>query len=78
MTLHPHGTWGTVGAAVAAAVLKRLDASTLIEVINVASSLGITTSRRAVERLTLWVILAFVVLLVMSWGAIYGLWVNAV
>jgi len=39
---------------------------------------GITTSRRAVERLTLWVILAFVVLLVMSWGAIYGLWVNAV
>ena len=46
ITMHPHGTWGTVGAAVAIAWLERRDAAGMIETINVASSLGLSTSRR--------------------------------
>ena len=46
VTMHPHGTWGTVGAAVAIAWLERRDASGMAETINVASSLGLSTSRR--------------------------------
>jgi 2-methylcitrate dehydratase PrpD len=46
ITMHPHGTWGTVGAAVAIAWLNRRDAAGFIETINVASSLGLSTSRR--------------------------------
>jgi 2-methylcitrate dehydratase PrpD len=46
VTMHPHGTWGTVGAAVAVASLDGADAETMVETINVASSLGLATSRR--------------------------------
>lgn len=46
ITMHPHGTWGTVGAAVAVAWLERRDEAGMIETINVASSLGLSTSRR--------------------------------
>lgn len=46
ITMHPHGTWGTVGAAVAIAWLARRDAAAMIETINIASSLGLSTSRR--------------------------------
>ncbi len=46
VTMHPHGTWGTVGAAVAAAKLADATADRFTTVINVASSLGLTTSRR--------------------------------
>ena len=46
VTMHPHGTWGTVGAAVAIARLGEADAAAMAEVINVASSLGLTTSRK--------------------------------
>jgi len=46
VTMHPHGTWGTVGAAVSVAKLRRASASDMASVINVASSLGLTTSRR--------------------------------
>ncbi len=35
---------------------------------------GLATSRRAVEKLTIWVVFAFVVLLAMSWGSIYALY----
>jgi 2-methylcitrate dehydratase PrpD len=45
-SMHPHGTWGTVGAAVAAAWLGRADAETMIRVINIASTLGLATSRQ--------------------------------
>jgi succinate dehydrogenase / fumarate reductase cytochrome b subunit len=38
---------------------------------------GLATSRRAVEKLTMWVALAFVALLTMSWAVIYGLYANA-
>lgn len=46
ITMHPHGTWGTVGAAVAIAWLRRRDAAAMVETLNVASSLGLSTSRR--------------------------------
>lgn len=46
MTMHPHGTWGTVGAAVAIASLHSYDREQVAEIINVASCLGLATSRR--------------------------------
>ncbi len=46
VTMHPHGTWGTVGAAVAIAKLAGASAEQMVEVINVASTLGLATSRR--------------------------------
>lgn len=46
VTMHPHGTWGTVGAAVSVAKVHRANAGDMASVINVASSLGLTTSRR--------------------------------
>jgi 2-methylcitrate dehydratase PrpD len=45
-TMHPHGTWGTVGAAVTVAKLAGADAAKIREVINVASTLGLATSRQ--------------------------------
>jgi 2-methylcitrate dehydratase PrpD len=46
VTMHPHGTWGTIGAAVAVAKLHGADADAMAETINVASTLGLATSRR--------------------------------
>lgn len=46
MSMHPHGTWGTVGAAVALAKLKGWETGRIVETINVASSLGLATSRK--------------------------------
>jgi 2-methylcitrate dehydratase PrpD len=46
VTMHPHGVWGTVGAAVACAKLDRAKAGEIIEAINIAANLGLTTSRR--------------------------------
>ncbi|MGL4441632.1 MAG: MmgE/PrpD family protein [Bosea sp. (in: a-proteobacteria)] len=46
VTMHPHGTWGVIGAALAIAKLNEASAAEITEVINVASSLGLTTSRR--------------------------------
>lgn len=43
--MHPHGTWGTVGAAVAVAKLAGADTAKMREVINVASSLTLATSK---------------------------------
>ena len=45
-TMHPHGTWGTVGSAVAVAKLMGASADKVREVINVASTLGLATSRQ--------------------------------
>ena len=45
-TMHPHGTWGTVGAAVAVAKLMGAPTDKIREVINVASTLGLATSRQ--------------------------------
>ncbi len=46
VTMHPHGTWGTVGAALAVAKLDNASTAQIVEVINLSSSLGLTTSRR--------------------------------
>jgi len=46
MSMHPHGTWGTVGAAVAVGKLMNYDVPAMKEMINVSSSLGLATSRR--------------------------------
>ena len=46
VTMHPHGTWGTVGAAVAVARLNGATSAQVLETINVASTLGLATSRR--------------------------------
>ncbi len=46
VTMHPHGTWGTVGAALAIAKLNRASPRLIAETVNIASSLGLTTSRR--------------------------------
>jgi 2-methylcitrate dehydratase PrpD len=45
-SMHPHGTWGTVGAAVTVAKLAGADAAAIKQAMNVASSLGLATSRR--------------------------------
>ena len=44
--VHPHGTWGVIGAAVAAARLKGFDERQMLELINVASTMGMATSRQ--------------------------------
>ncbi len=44
--MHPHGTWGTVGAAAAVAKLLGYDAAQIRETINVASSLTLASSKR--------------------------------
>jgi 2-methylcitrate dehydratase PrpD len=44
--MHPHGTWGTVGAAAACARVRGLDATGMTEAINIAASLTTATSKR--------------------------------
>lgn len=44
--MHPHGTWGAICAAVAVARLAGRDASGIRHAINMAASLGLSTSRR--------------------------------
>ena len=44
--MHPHGTWGVVGAAAALGALNRLDEVQLAELLNIASSLTLATSRK--------------------------------
>ena len=46
MSMHPHGSWGTVGAAVAVGKLLGYDNTAMREMINVSSSLTLATSRR--------------------------------
>ena len=46
INMHPHGTWGTLGAAAAVAALHRLDESQSRDLLNIASSLTLATSRK--------------------------------
>lgn len=46
VTMHPHGTWGTVGAALTVAKLNGASTEAMVETVNVASTLGLATSRR--------------------------------
>jgi 2-methylcitrate dehydratase PrpD len=46
ISVHPHGTWGTLGAAVAAGRLKGFDERRMLELINVSATMGMATSRQ--------------------------------
>jgi 2-methylcitrate dehydratase PrpD len=46
MLVHPHGTYGVIGAAVAVGRLRRFTPAAMREVINVAATMGMATSRR--------------------------------
>jgi 2-methylcitrate dehydratase PrpD len=50
MSIHPHGTYGVVGAAVAAARLMGLDRSQMREVINLAGSSPIAGNRQGMKE----------------------------
>ena len=46
VAMHPHGTWGTLGAATGVAKLHGATAEEFSGVVNMAASLGLATSRR--------------------------------
>ena len=46
MTMHPHGSWGTLGATVAVGKLMGLDVDRMKALINIASSMTLATSRK--------------------------------
>jgi 2-methylcitrate dehydratase PrpD len=46
ISVHPHGTWGTLGAAVAAGRLQGFDERRMLELINVSATMGMATSRQ--------------------------------
>ena len=47
VSVHPHGTVGTIGSAVAVARMKGFDEGRMREVINVAATMGMATNRQA-------------------------------
>ena len=46
LAVHPHGTYGVMGAAIAAARLKGFNADQMRELLNVAATMGMATSRQ--------------------------------
>ncbi len=48
--VHPHGTWGTVGAAVAIGMLRGSDAARLARLVNLSAGLNLATSVRAMQE----------------------------
>lgn len=46
LSIHPHGTYGVIGAAIAAARLQRFEASQMRELLNAAATMGMATSRQ--------------------------------
>jgi 2-methylcitrate dehydratase PrpD len=46
LSVHPHGTYGVIGAAIAAGKLRNFTAPQMLELINVASTMGMATSRQ--------------------------------
>jgi 2-methylcitrate dehydratase PrpD len=46
LAVHPHGTYGVIGAAVAVAKLRGFDAAQMLELINVSATMGMATSRK--------------------------------
>ncbi|MEO7728783.1 MAG: MmgE/PrpD family protein [Burkholderiales bacterium] len=46
LAIHPHGTYGVMGAAIAAGKLKSFNAAQMLELINCASTMGMATSRQ--------------------------------
>ena len=45
-SMHPHGTWGAIGAAVAVLRLRGAGPERMVEAMNMAANLGSTSSRR--------------------------------
>ncbi|HEV7803196.1 MAG TPA: MmgE/PrpD family protein, partial [Burkholderiales bacterium] len=45
MSVHPHGTYGVIGAAIAVGKLKKLNPPQMRELLNVAATMGMATSR---------------------------------
>jgi 2-methylcitrate dehydratase PrpD len=48
LAFHPHGTYGVLGAAVAVGKLRGYDAATMRQLLNVAATCGVATSRNAI------------------------------
>ena len=46
LIFHPHGTYGVIGTAIAAGVMKRFNAAQMLELINCASTMGMASSRQ--------------------------------
>lgn len=46
LVFHPHGTYGVIGAAVAAGVLKGFNAAQMLELIRCAATMGMASSRQ--------------------------------
>lgn len=46
LTFHPHGTYGVIGAAVAAGVLKGFNTRQMLELLNCAATMGMAASRQ--------------------------------
>ena len=46
LSIHPHGTYGVMGAAIAAGKLKKFSAAQMLELINCAATMGMATSRQ--------------------------------
>jgi 2-methylcitrate dehydratase PrpD len=46
LAVHPHGTYGVIGAAIAVARLKRFSVAQMTELLNIAPSMGMATSRQ--------------------------------
>jgi 2-methylcitrate dehydratase PrpD len=46
LSIHPHGTYGVMGAAIAAGKLKGFNAAQMLELINCAATMGMATSRQ--------------------------------
>jgi 2-methylcitrate dehydratase PrpD len=46
VAMHPHGTWGTLGASIGIAKLHGADAGEFTQAITMASTLGLATSRK--------------------------------
>ena len=50
IAVHPHGTYGVIGAAIAVAKLKKLGAAQLEELLNVAATMGMASSRNTLLK----------------------------
>lgn len=46
LSIHPHGTYGVIGAAIAAAKLCGFDERQMLELLNVSATMGMATSRQ--------------------------------
>ena len=46
LAVHPHGTYGVIGAALAVGLLRGFDRAQLLELVNVSATMGMATSRQ--------------------------------